>query len=426
MKTIKEESIMDRKIVKKKWYKTGKGKMMLASIGVLLIAVVVFYQVSFGNRMKIEKDKLTIATVVKGDFQEYILETGEVIPNRTYFLDAVEGGNIVQVFKESGTIVKKGEPILQLENANLRLSVLSQENSLNEQINRVRTTRLQLDQNYLSQKKELAEIENSLQVLAPKFRRDSILYSKDIIAKQEIEQTKADFLFNQKRKKFTNESFKNDSTSRIVQLRQLRTSEIRMIQSLDGVRQILDNLIIKAPIDGLLSTEQFGEGENIEKGQRIGQVDVIGSYKVRVSIDELYLSRIKKNLRATATLDNKKYLLTISYIYPTVKDGEFDIDLKFDSNDIPEDILSGQSIRLKIELGNPSKELLVPVGGFYNDTGGNWVFILNEYGNKAVKRDIVLGKKNVENYQILEGLSEGDQVIISSYDEFMDSDELRW
>ncbi len=417
---------MDRKIVKKKWYKTGKGKMMLASIGVLLIAVVVFYQVSFGNRMKIEKDKLTIATVVKGDFQEYILETGEVIPNRTYFLDAVEGGNIVQVFKESGTIVKKGEPILQLENANLRLSVLSQENSLNEQINRVRTTRLQLDQNYLSQKKELAEIENSLQVLAPKFRRDSILYSKDIIAKQEIEQTKADFLFNQKRKKFTNESFKNDSTSRIVQLRQLRTSEIRMIQSLDGVRQILDNLIIKAPIDGLLSTEQFGEGENIEKGQRIGQVDVIGSYKVRVSIDELYLSRIKKNLRATATLDNKKYLLTISYIYPTVKDGEFDIDLKFDSNDIPEDILSGQSIRLKIELGNPSKELLVPVGGFYNDTGGNWVFILNEYGNKAVKRDIVLGKKNVENYQILEGLSEGDQVIISSYDEFMDSDELRW
>lgn len=417
---------MDRKVTKRKWHTTKKGRIALGGIGILIVATFFFYQMSFGNRMRIEKDKVTIATVVKGDFQEYILETGEVIPNRTFFLDAVEGGNIVEVFKESGTIVKKGEPILQLENANLRLSVLSQENSLNEQINRVRTTRLQLDQNYLSQKKELAEIENSLQVLTPKFRRDSILYTKDIIAKQEIEQTKADFLFNQKRKKFTYESFKNDSTSRIMQLRQLRSSEVRMIQSLDGVRQILDNLIIKAPIDGLLSTEQFGEGENIQKGQRIGQVDVMGSYKVRASIDELYLSRIKRGLRAIATIDGEKYALTITYIYPTVKDGEFDVDLKFDSKNVPEDILSGQSIRLKIELGNPSRELMVPVGGFYNDTGGNWVFILDENSNKAIKRDIVLGKKNVENYQILEGLSEGDQVIISSYDDFMDSDELRW
>ena len=416
---------MDKKVYKKKWYKTSKGKLILVFTIGIMVCVGVMFNTLVGNRMSIESDKVTFARVTKGSFQEYILETGEIIPSRTYYLDAVEGGNILKIFNESGVYVKKGDPIIQLENANLRLSVLSQENALNEQINRVRTTRLQLDQNYLSQKKELAEIENALQVLGPKYYRDSILYSKQIIAKQKMEQTEADYNFNKKRKRFTYRSFENDSAARVSQLSQLRSSEYSMIQSLHGVRKILDNLIIKAPIDGMLSTEQLQEGQNIVKGQRIGQVDITGAYKVRVKIDEIYLHRVKKNLIATTKLDGKSYKLVITYIYPTVKDGEFSVDMVF-QGDVPQEIVSGQSVRLKIELGNSSKELLLPVGGFYNDTGGNWVFLVEKDKSAAIKREINLGKKNAENYQVIGGLNEGDKVIISSYKQFLEKEELTW
>lgn len=416
---------MDKKVEKKKWYQTSKGKIMAATVVGILIFSGVFLYAFNGNAMKVDPDKITFATVRYGDFQEYILETGEVTPSKTYSLDAIEGGNIVKVFVESGANIKKGDPILQLENANLRLSVLGQENALNEQINRVRTTRLQLDQNYLAQKKELAEIDNSLQILEPKYYRDSVLYSKELIAKQRIEQTNADYEFNQKRKTFTYESFQNDSTSRVMQLRQLKSSEIRMIQSLSEVRKILDNLIIKAPIDGLLSTESLLEGQNIDKGQRIGQVDIIGSYKVKAAIDEVYLSRIKKGLIATATINGNEHELTLTYIYPTVKNGEFSVDLEF-KEPIPAEIFSGQSIRLKIALGNSSKETLLPVGGFYNSTGGNWIFKVTENKSSATRVEISVGKKNAENYQVLSGLSEGDKVIISSYDKFLETDKLTW
>ncbi len=414
---------MDRKVTKKKWEGKKKLVMGLSALGLLLLVFLII-SLSGKGTLEIDEGKVVFATVTRGDFQEYVLETGEVVPSRTYFLDAVEGGNIIQVFKESGAIVKQGDSIARLENANLRLNVLAQENSLNEQINRIRTTRLQLDQNNLSQKNELAQIENLLQILTPQYYRDSTLYSKGVISKQQMERTEADYKFNLKRREFTYESYRNDSSSRLIQLQQLSSSEQSMVENLKGVRGILDNLIIKAPIDGRLSTAQLQEGQNVTKGQRIGQVDILGSYKIRVPIDEIYLSRIKEGLKATTTIDNKKYTLVINYIYPTVENGDFDVDMEF-QGEIPQDILSGQSIRLKIELGKPSQELLIPVGGFYNDTGGNWIFVVDG-DNKAKKRNIRLGIKNVENYQVLDGVNEGDKVIISSYKNFGESTTLTW
>lgn len=415
---------MDKKVSKKK----KDTKKLSYTVGGILVACLLIYQFVFADRrdkLSVDRDRLSIETVEKGTFQEFIVEVGEVVPSKTIYLDAVEGGNIVRVIKESGAEVKKGEPIIELENANLRLSVLSQENALNEQINRVRTTRLQLDQNYLSQKQELAQIDNQLQILGPKFRRDSVLFSKELISKQEYEKTVADYQYNLKRKQFTKESFDKDSAARVLQLQQLSSSEMTMIENLKGVQKILDNLIIKAPMDGQLSTKQLQEGQNINKGERIGQVDVVGSYKVRVPIDEIYLSRISVGLKARAQIGDEERILKISYIYPAIEEGNFKVDMEFEG-EVPEGLVTGQSVRLKIALGNSSKELLVPVGGFFNNTGGNWIFVVEENKNRAVKRNIQLGRKNTDYYEVIDGLKEGEIVITSSYDNFGDNEVLTW
>ncbi len=415
---------MDKVIKKKKW--TLK-KISYIIGGVLLLGLIVF-QIGWADkrsRLKVDVEKMTIATVNQGVFQEFIPQTGAVVPSRTFFLDAVEGGNINRVIRESGAMVRKGDPIIGLQNASLRLSVLSQENSLNEQINRVRQTRLQLDQNDLIQKQTLAQIENQLAILGPQYTRQKTLLEKDLIAKQDFERVEADYKFNIRRKEITSTSYKNDSTSRILQLKQLNSSERSMLQNLEGVNQILENLVIKAPIDGQLSTPQLQEGQNINRGQRVGQVDIVGSYKVRVPIDELYLPRISKGLGATTKFAGKSYKMKIIYIYPTITSGRFEVDMEFDG-ETPQGIRRGQSLRMRIELGQSSEELLLPVGGFYKDTGGNWVFVIEEGSNKAVRRNIRLGRKNTENFEVLDGLQPGDKVITSSYDHFGDNEVLIW
>jgi HlyD family secretion protein len=195
-----------------------------------------------------------------------------------------------------------------------------------------------------------------------------------------------------------------------------------MTQSLEGVGKILDNLIIRAPMDGQLSRPQLDPGQNVTQGQRLGQVDIVGSYKVRVPIDELYLPRITTGLHATTTFNNKDYSLEIMYIYPTIQNGRFDVDMVF-QGDAPPGIRRGQSLRLRIELGQSSEELLLPVGGFYKDTGGNWVFVL-EGENRAVRRNIKLGRKNTEHFEVIEGLQPGDKVVTSSYENFGDNQVL--
>jgi HlyD family secretion protein len=414
---------MDKKISKKKWtYK----KIGYISLGFFFLVFIVCLLTLYQNKstLRIDPAKVAFSNVERGDFQEYIMQQGEVVTGRTYFLDAVEGGNITKIFKESGVAIKKGDKIIELENINLRLSVLGQENSLSEQINRIRTTRLQLDQNFLANKQQLAQIENQLQILKPQFKRDSILFKKLLISKQAFERTEADYKYNVKRKVFTLKAFESDSISRVLQLKQLRSSEFSMLENLDGVRKILDYLIIRAPIDGQLSSPQLQEGQNINKGERIGQVDVTGVYKVRVPIDELYLSKIKQGLRATTEIANKSYELQITYVYPNINNGRFDVDMQF-MEAIPKGIRRGQSLRLKIDLGNPSIATLIPVGGFYQSTGGNWIYVADG-ANKAIKRPIRLGRRNMAHYEVVDGLNPGERVIVSSYSTFGDNEELVW
>lgn len=413
---------MDKQLKKKKW----TIKRIATYGGIALFTVFVGYQFIFAdrrNKLKVEKDKITISEVKRGVFQETIPQTGIVEPSRTVYLDAVEGGTIKRVVAQSGQMLKKGDVILELSNINREITVLQQEAQLNESISRQRDTRLAITQNDLEQRQTLALIDNQLQVLEPQYKRQKQLFDKKLISQQEFEKTEADYKYNLERRRITYEVYRADSVDRLRQVKELTFSEHKMSQSLEGVGKILDNLVIRAPMDGQLSRPQLDPGQAVNPGQRLGQVDIVGSYKVRVPIDELYLPRINEGLQATASFNNKDYLLEITYVYTTIANGRFDVDMQF-VGETPPGIRRGQSLRLRIQLSQSSEELLLPVGGFYKDTGGNWVYVLEDGGNRAVKRDVKLGRKNPENFEILEGLQPGDKVITSSYENFGNNEVL--
>lgn len=413
---------MDKKLVKKTW--TIKRIATFGGIG--LFVIFVSYQFIFADRrskLKIDMDKITISEVRRGEFKEYIPQTGIVEPSRQVFLDAIEGGNIKRIVRESGAMLKKGDVILELTNLNRELAVLQQEAQLVESINRSRDTRLGITRNELEQRSALAQIDNQLAIFEPQYRRQKQLLEKKLIARQEFERTEADYNYNLSRRKFTYDVYKKDSVNRIQQLHDVDVSERRMAINLEGIGKILDNLTLRAPIDGQLSTPHWEVGQAVATGQRLGQVDIVGSYKVRVPIDELYLPRISQGLHATTDFAGKTYSLKITYVYPNITAGRFEVDMDFEG-ETPQGIRRGQSLRLRIELGQSSEELLLPMGGFYKDTGGNWVFILD--GEKrAVRRDIKLGRKmGSEYFEVLEGLKPGDKVITSSYENFGNNEVL--
>ena len=413
---------MDKKIEKKTW--TLKRIGTYGGIGLFIIFV--SYQFIFADRrshLKVEKDKITISEVKRGEFKEYIPQTGTVEPSRTVFLDAIEGGNIKHILKESGAMVKKGEAIIEITNLNREIAVMQQEADLVQSINRSRDTRLTILTNDLNQQQTLAQIDNQLAIFRPQYERQKVLLEKKLIARQEFEQTEANYKYNTDRRKFTYEAYRRDSAFRVLSLRDVDVSENRMKQNLESVRTILENLNIKAPIDGQLSTPHWELGQAVTQAQRLGQVDIVGSYKVRVPIDELYLPRISAGLHATTDFAGKTYGLVIKYIYPNITGGRFEVDMDFDG-ETPQGLRRGLSLRLRIELGQSSEELLLPMGGFYKDTGGNWVFIL-EGDSRAVRRDIKLGRKmGSEYFEVLEGLKPGDRVITSAYENFGNNEVL--
>jgi HlyD family secretion protein len=407
---------MDRKIEKKTW----TPRRIAAIVGGVVLLGGIIYQIGFADHrstMNVEKDRLSIATVSTGEFTDYILVSGQIEPARTVYLDAIEGGTVNQVVRESGALLKKGDTILVLTNSNLQLDVMQRETMLYEQINNLRQTRLLLDQNDLNQQGQLAEIDYQISLLKPQYERFKELHEKKLVSDREFEEVREQYEYNVKRKKLTYTSYRNDSIARSFQLNQLRQSEGRMNASLNGVGNILNNLVITAPIAGQLATPQQLEiGQAINPGQRYGQIDILDEFKVRVPIDELYLPRISQGLRGKFTLSGADYELEISKIYPTITNGRFEVDMVF-TGESPSGIRRGQSVRIRLELGQSEQSLLLPTGGFFKDTGGNWVFVLNAAGS-AEKRTIRLGRKNPEFYEVLEGLVEGEKVIVSGYENF--------
>ncbi|MDR9415506.1 MAG: efflux RND transporter periplasmic adaptor subunit [Gracilimonas sp.] len=413
---------MDRKIEKKTW--TLKRILTIAAIVAFVgLSIYAFWFMDVRSTLNVDREKITISEVREDTFQEFIQVTGTVQPIQTIYLDAIEGGVIQNVFLESGTMVEQGDTILTLTNSGLQLQVMQQTNGLYDQINNTRNSRLALEQNTLSLQEQLANARSQMEILRGQYERQKKLIERDLISEEEFQTTKENYEFQKERYELTYESYVKDSVQTIRQMQQLNESEQRMYQNLEAVQQILDNLTVRAPIAGQLSTIELNQGQSISSGERIGQVDILDNYKVRVAIDEYHLSRITQGLRGSFNFDGQTHELEITKIYPVINNGQFEVDMEF-VDEAPDNLRRGQTVRIRLQLGESASAVQIPRGGFYQTTGGNWVFVVNEEDDRAYRRDIRLGRQNPEYFEVQFGLEPGDKVITSSYDTFGDNEVL--
>lgn len=413
---------MDRKIEKKKW---PPKKIAWVSTATLFFAVV-FYMIVFGDRsskLNVNSDRITISTVYEGPFQEFIPISGSVLPIKTVFLDAIEGGRVEKIFLESGVLVNVGDTILKLSNTNLLLDIMYREANLFEQSNNLRNTRLAMEQNSLALRSQLLELDYTIATQKREFERNSKLIKKNLISQEEYDQSKDSYDYQLNTRALTIETQKQDSIFRTVQISQLEASVERIQDNLGIVKMNLENLFIKAPISGRLTSLNAEIGELKTLGERIGKIDVLDGFKVRADIDEHYIARVDNGQAGTFELAGKKYKLEVRKVDPEVREGRFRVDMNF-VGETPPDIRRGQTLRVRLELGDPGDAVLLARGGFDQKTGGRWVYVLDESEDFAVKRDIKAGRQNPLALEILDGLEPGEKVITSSYDNFGDNDKL--
>ncbi len=413
---------MDKKIEKKRW-PPKKIAAVAAAVACVIFVLYSFVLRDTSSRLNVETDRITISTVARGPFQEFIPVNGTVLPLETFFLDAVEGGRVEKIFIEAGSLVKKGDPILRLTNSNFQLDVTYREALVYEQINNAETRRLALEQNSIAIRSQLADVENSMRQSALSYVRDSVLAQKQLIAPEDFMRTRNDYAYWQKKLALARDNFRQDSLLRVSQLSQIESSIGRLDQNLDMMKKSVDNLTVRAPITGQLTSLNAEIGESKSPGQRLGQVDALENFKVRADIDEFYISRINIGQTGEFDLNDTTYKLIIKKVYPEVANGRFQVDLLFVGT-APKGIRRGQTLQIRLELGDLSEALLLPRGGFYQKTGGQWVYVLDASGDLAVKRAIKLGRQNPQMFEVLEGLAPGDRVITSSYDNFGDIDKL--
>ena len=416
---------VDRKIEKKTF--TPRRIAMIA--GLLLVvtglAYLVWSTATGGQALNIDRDKLTISTVERGPFLEFISVTGTVLPDRTVYLDAVEGGRIEELYVKEGAMVEEGQPILRLSNNDLRLSVLNSEAQVAEQQSRMEQLKLQMEQQSLNLQQQIAQMEYQIKQLERQFERQQRLHDRNLISKEEYLSTKDELEYQRRRRNLTQNAYVQDSLSQQSRLANMAQIEQRLQRNYDVLRESMSNLRVTAPISGQLTALNAEIGQIISSGTRLGQVDRIDSYKLRAQIDEFYIERVRRGQTATTQpIGGTEYELEVTRVYPEVENGRFEVDLRFADDAAPAEIRRGQSIRIKLELGSPEEALLLARGGFYQSTGGNWAYVLTDDGDEAVRRDIRLGRQNPNYFEVEQGLQPGDRVVTSSYDTFGDADRL--
>jgi len=389
----------------------------------MFLLLVVLILSDTGAKLNVEADKITISTVSEGDFQEFIPITGNVLPRTTFYLDAILGGIVEKKFVEEGAMLKKGDRIVQLSNSNVQLNALQNETMTYQQINDARNTRLQIEQNSNALQNALVSANYALINYREIFERQKKLREKNLISQQDYEQAENAFRLAVEQQKIAYQSFAADSIQKQAQLSQIGGSIERLQKNLELIRENIDNLTIKAPMNGQLTSLDAETGQAKNPGDQIGQIDALDGFKVRADIDEFYIARVSKGLHASADVDNKTYDLRVTKVYSEVTSGKFQVDMEFDGK-VPDGIRRGQTLQIRLQLSERTMALLLPRGGFYQKTGGQWVFVLNKPGNVATKRSISLGRQNPDYFEVLNGLKAGDRVVTSSYDNFGDVNEL--
>ncbi len=413
---------MDRIIKKKKW----TPRKIATIVGLSALALLIIYLLFFrdkSSRLYVEKDKISIARVEQGSFQEFIPVDGVVQPIVTIYVDAVFGGRVDEIFVRDGATVEKGDPILRLTNATIEKDYMFQENQALEVLNNYQNTQLNLERNKFTLERQMADLEYQKETATADFNRKNELYKNNHIAKEEYELSEREFRIAQRRYDIAFRAMQHDSIYTQTQMVQIKESIDRMQENLQMLNENLKNLVIKSPIDGQLSSFHAEIGETRNAGENIGQVDVLDGFKLRARIDERYVNRTHLGQKAQFDYSGQTYHLEIQKIYSEISAGAFEVDLYF-TEQVPESIRRGQTIQLRLEFSGVSDAIIIPRGGFYQQTGGNWIYVLNPSGDEATKRAISIGRQNIHHYEVQEGLMPGEQVIVSSYDVFGNKERL--
>lgn len=411
--------------IQKKLVTPRRVALAVLSIGLAgLVGYALWTSMRGGKRLNIDPEKLTVSSVTRAPFQEYIAVTGTAVPLRTVYLDAVEGGRVEEVFVREGSLVEAGDPLLRLSNSDLRLRLMANEAHLAEQTAMLEQMRFQVDQNRLDLRQQLAQMDYAVHRLERQHERNVQLHDKDLIADSEYEEVADELAYQRRRRDLTLASFRQDSLLQETRLKGMAEAVHRMRANFGMLEETLGQLTVRAPIGGQLTALDAEVGQIHGSGSRFGQIDVLDGYKVRARIDEFYISRVQRNQTATTQpAGGQAYTLAITRVYPEVEEGYFEVDLAFQGAP-PAEIRRGQTIRLRLQLGNPEHALLLARGGFYQSTGGRWAFVLSDDGREAVRRPIQIGRQNPEQFEVLSGLEPGERVITSSYDALGDADRL--
>jgi len=413
---------MDKAIPKKK----GLQKKHIGYIVFGLVIIVLFYMAFFTDRTstyKVEKDKLIIETVIEDQFNDYITVPGTVEPISIIFLDAQEGGRVEEILIEEGSMVKKGDIILRLSNPDLYLNILDSEAQLAEKENFLRNTQVTMEQERISIKRELISLKYDIERKERIYRQNSVLIKDSLISREEFIRSREDLDMALSSRELFLERERQDSIFRSVQVETLKANLENMRRNLALVRQRVDNLNVKATVDGQLGLLVPEIGQSISRGANMGQINVLTSYKVTAQIDEHYIDRVRTQLTATIDRQGSLFNLVVRRVYPEVRNGTFEIDMVFPDS-MPDNIRTGQTYYTSLQLGQPKVSVMVPIGGFFQETGGQWIFVLDPSESFATRRNISVGRKNPKYYEVLEGLQPGEKVIVSGYETFGKNEKL--
>ena len=413
---------MDIKLEKKK----GLRPKHYGYIALGLLILFAGYQLIFASSVstfRTEKDKLSIAEVTEGKFDDYITINGNVAPIATIYMDAYEGGRVTEKLIEEGAMVKKGDIILKLENMNLYEQILASESNLALKQNDLRSTKLTFDSRQVEGRRSLATASTDLQRLKRNYEQNKALYDEELISREEYQLSKENYELSKKQYDIVKRQTENDDQLRETSLKGLDADLARMQKTLGMVYQRLDHLNVRAPANGQLGFLDAEIGQSIQQGERIGQINVLTDYKIEATIDEHYIDRVVRDLSAVLDRNGEEYPLRLRKVYPEVRNGKFKVDLVF-TDDRPLTIRTGQSYNIKLQLGESSDAMLLPKGSFFQSTGGQWIFVVGPDGEEAIKRDIRIGKQNSRYYEVLEGLQPGEKVITSNYDSFGEAERI--
>jgi HlyD family secretion protein len=414
-------SAMDRVVERKGWGRNAK--IGIAAAAALLIALLFYVYAPSANSQTVAADRLTVSTVERGRFDDFLPLRARVTPLVTVFLDAVEGGRVEKVLVEDGAMVQQGQLLAELSNSDLQLNLLARQSDVSREVNSMRSQELALAQSQIGDERAVIDAQLAADKARRQYETQKPLFEKGYVPAKMFNDSRDDYVSSQRRAEAVRRAQSVNRRLQSSQLAQLRASNASLSGSLDIARSTLDALNLRAPVTGQITAFSIQVGQSLNRGERLGQIDSAGRNKLVAQVDEFYLGRVQPGQVATVDAGGRSYKAKVAKIYPQVRNGTFEVDLHFVGSE-PGELQRGQTLQVRLTLGDPTPALLIPNGAFYNETGGAWVFVMAPDGGAAVKRPVRLGRRNADHIEVLEGLEPGERVVTSPYTGFADRDRL--